>query len=155
MAPPWGGYARSCNELNTCLNLQKTHGHQTGQVADLQWESPILKAHDPLIMLPTWGYVIIWKFFISTTTIVMGRIRLDGNVLKTSWRRLSPSSSEDVFRRRLQDVLIKTNIFILVMHLQDNFKTSSRHLAKTSSRRLQDVFKTSCKTLFKTSSRRL
>ena len=90
------------------------------------------------------------------------------------WRRL-----EDVFRfrlqktssRRLQDVLIKTNMFALALRLQ---KTSSRRLDqdqyirlghtssrrlqnvfKTSSRRLQDIFKTSCKNVFKTSSRRL
>ena len=58
-----------------------------------------------------------------------------------------------VFRRRLQDVFINTNIFVLVIHLQDVFNTfsrrlqdvfkmSSRRLAKTSSRRLQDIFKT-------------
>ena len=65
-----------------------------------------------------------------------------------------------VFRRRLQDVLIKTNMFALVLRLQ---KTSSRRLGQdqyirlgyTSSRRLQDVFKTSSRRLAKTSSRRL
>ena len=98
------------------------------------------------------------------------------------WRRLSSSSSEDVFktswskrtyshyscifRRCLQDVLIKTNIFALVISLQDVFKTSSRHLAKMSSRHLQDVSKASSRYLqdvlprcvqgaFRTSSRRL
>ena len=81
-----------------------------------------------------------------------------------SWRRL-----EDVFRlqktssRRLQDVLIKTNIFILVIRFQ---KMSSRRLGQdqyirlghTSSRHLQDVFKTSSRRfeeVFKTPSRRL
>ena len=59
-----------------------------------------------------------------------------------------------VFRRCLQDVLIKTNIFVMVIRLQDVFNTSSRRLAKTSSKHLQDVFKTSCKNVFKTSSRR-
>ena len=74
-----------------------------------------------------------------------------------------PSSSEHV--------LIKTNIFALVIRLQKAscktaFKTSLRHLAKTSSRHLQDVLKTSSKHpqgvlprslqgVFKTSSRRL
>ena len=85
------------------------------------------------------------------------------------WRRL-----EDVFRfrlqktssRRLQDVLIKTNMFALALRLQDVFKTSwSRpiylswlYVFKTSSRRFQDVFKTFRRRLqnvFKTSSRRL
>ena len=85
------------------------------------------------------------------------------DVLKTSWRRLSSSSSEDVLiktnmfalalrlqktsSRRLQDVLVKTNIFVLAIRLQDVFKTFSR--------RLQDVFKTSCQDVFKTFSRRL
>ena len=71
-----------------------------------------------------------------------------------------------VFRRRLQDVLVKTNIFalairlqdVLARRLQDIFKTSSRRLAQMSSRRFQDVLKTSSKSfqdLFKKSSRRL
>ena len=58
-----------------------------------------------------------------------------------------------------EDVLIKTNIFVLAICLQDVlprllqdvFKTSSRRLAKRSSRHLQDVLKN----VFKTSSRRL
>ena len=87
-------------------------------------------------------------------------------LMKTFWRRL-----EDVFRlrlqntssRRLQDVLIKTNMFALALRLQktswsrpiysswsyvsktscqDVFKTFWRHLPKTSSKHLQDVFKT-------------
>ena len=53
---------------------------------------------------------------------------------------------------RLQDVLIKTNIFALALRLQ---KTSSRRLGQdqyirlgyTSSRRIQDVFKTSSRCL--------
>ena len=82
-------------------------------------------------------------------------------LIKTSWRRL-----EDAFRLRLQktswrhleDVLVKINIFVLAIRLQDVFKTSSRRLAKTSSRHLQDVFKTFSRRLqdvFKTSSRRI
>ena len=67
-------------------------------------------------------------------------IRLDEDVLKTSFIF--------VFRRRLQDVLIKTNMFALALRLQ---KTSSRRLGQDqyiclshmSSRRLQDVFKKS------------
>ena len=84
-------------------------------------------------------------------------------LMKTSWRRL-----DGVFRlwfqkvssRRLQNVLIKKNVFSLVIRLQ---KTSSRRLSQdqyirlgyTSSRRFQDVFKTSCQDVFKTFSRRL
>ena len=89
-------------------------------------------------------------------------------LMKTSWRRL-----EDVLiktnmfalalrlqktsSRRLQDVLVKTNIFVLVICLQDVFKTFSRRLQdvlKTSSRCLEDIFKTSCKDIFKMFSRR-
>ena len=76
------------------------------------------------------------------------------------WRRLR---LQKTFSRRLRDVLIKTNIFALVIRLQ---KTSSRRLGQdqyirlgyTSSRRLQDVFKTFSRCLqdiFKTSSRPL
>ena len=66
---------------------------------------------------------------------------------KTSWSKRMYSPNSYAFRRRLQDVLIKTNIIVLVIRLQDVFKTFSR--------RLQDVFKTSCQDIFKTSSRRL
>ena len=52
--------------------------------------------------------------------------------------RLQKTSS-----RRLQDVLVKTNIFVLAIRLQDVFKTFSR--------RLQDAFKSSCQDVFKTS----
>ena len=78
-----------------------------------------------------------------------------------------------LMRIRLEDVLVKTNIFVLAIrlqdvfktfsrHLQDVFKTSSRHTAKTSSKRRQDVLKnvfkisSSClQDVLKTSSRHL
>ena len=69
-------------------------------------------------------------------------IRLDEDVLKTSF--------VCVFRRRLQDLLVKTNIFVLVIHLQDVFKTFSRRLQDVLQKRFQDIFKTSCKDVFKT-----
>ena len=77
-------------------------------------------------------------------------IRLDEDVLKMCWRRLSSSSSEDV--------LIKTNILALAIRLQNtSSKRLDQHqyirLGHTSSRCLQDVFKTSYKNVFKTSSR--
>ena len=79
-------------------------------------------------------------------------IRLDKDVLKTSWRRLSSLSSKDVFKtssRRLDE-----DKYILINHTSsDVFKTSwssSRpiytscsYVFKTFSRRLQDAFKTS------------
>ena len=61
------------------------------------------------------------------------------NVLKTSF--------VFAFRGRLQDVLFKTNIFVLAIRLQDVL----RRLAKMSWKRRQDVLKN----VFKTSSRRL
>ena len=102
--------------------------------------------------------------------------------MKTSWRRLSSSSSEDVFEMssrhigqnehiRLShtssgDVLLKTNIFVLTIRLEDVFETFSRRLAKASPRHVQDIFKMFLRHLqdilprplqcvFKTSSRRL
>ena len=87
-------------------------------------------------------------------------------LVKTSWRHLLSLSSKIVFQissRRIYsplssssgdvlDVLIKMNIFALVVSLQGVLKMSSRHLAKTSSTRFQDVIKTSCKDVFKISS---
>ena len=89
--------------------------------------------------------------------------------MKTSWTRLSSSSSEDVFntssRRLDQDEYVR----LTLTSSEDVFKTSSRGLGQdqyirfgyTSSRRLQDVLKTSSRRLanglqdiFKTSSRR-
>ena len=91
--------------------------------------------------------------------------------METSWRRLSFSSSEDVFKtfsRHIQNVFKTSckNVFktssrrlqdVLPRRRQNFFKTSSRRLAKTSSRHFQDVFKTFSRRLqdFKTSSRRL
>ena len=74
---------------------------------------------------------------------ILGNTRLDEDALKTSF--------VFVFRRRLrdeyihlthtpsEDVLIKSNILVLVIHLQDAFKTSCQDVFKTSSRRFQDV----------------
>ena len=78
------------------------------------------------------------------------------DVFKTSWSRRIYSPYSYVFRRRLQDVLIKTNIFVLVIRLQDVFKTFSRSLQevfKTCSRRLVKTFSRLLQNLFKTSSR--
>ena len=100
-------------------------------------------------------------------------IRLDEDVLKTSFvfvfrRRLDQdehirythTSSKDVFKtssRHLdQDQYIRLD-HTSSIGLQEVFKTSSRRLAKISSKRLQGVFKTSSRRLqdvFKASSRR-
>ena len=92
-------------------------------------------------------------------------------LMKSSWRLLSSSSSEDVFKtswsRRmyspysyvfrwgLQDVFIKTNIFLLVIRLQDVLRKRLEGNFKAFSTHLQDIFITSCKNVFKTSSRLL
>ena len=72
-------------------------------------------------------------------TFVLMNLRLQDVLIKTNIFSLVI---------RLQDVLVKTNIFVLAIRLEDVFKTFSRRLAKASSRLLQDVFKTSCKDIF-------
>ena len=96
-----------------------------------------------------------------------GSICLDEDFLKTSF--------VFVFRKRLQDVLIKTNIFAILIrlrktssrrrdqdqyirlghtssrHFQDIFKTSSRRLAKMSLKSLEDVLQKRLQEIFKTS----
>ena len=87
--------------------------------------------------------------FVFSKTHFPANIGLHGDVLKTSSRCLSFSSSEDVF---------KTNIFTLLIRLQktssrrfqDVFKTSSRRLAKTSLRHLQNVLQRCLQEVFKT-----
>ena len=91
---------------------------------------------------------------LKTSFVFIFRRRLQ-DILKTSWSRRIYSPYSYVFRRRLQDVLIKINIFVLVIRLQNVFKTSSRHLQDVLLRRFQEVFKTSSGRLAKTSSRRL
>ena len=75
------------------------------------------------------------------------------------------------FKKRLQDVLMKTNLFLLIIRLQKTswsrpiysscpyaFKTSLRRFQDVLQKRLQDVFKTFLRRLqdvFKTSWRRL
>ena len=90
-------------------------------------------------------------------------IRLDEDVLKTSSVFVFRRRLQDVFIKTnlfallifLQDVLIKTNIFVLVICLQGIFKTFSKRLQDVSRKRLQEVFKTSSRRLAKTSSRHL
>ena len=98
-------------------------------------------------------------------------IRLDEDVFRLGLQKTSSRRLQEVLiktnmftlalrlqktsSRRLQEVLVKTNIFVLAIRLQEVFKTFSRRLAKTSSRGFQDVFKASWKNVVKTSSRRL
>ena len=88
-------------------------------------------------------------------------IRLDEDVLKTSFvfvfrRRLDQDEYVRLSLTSSEDVLVKTNISVLAICLEDVFKTFSRRLQdvfKTSSRRFQDVFKTSSRCPAKISSR--
>ena len=75
-------------------------------------------------------------------------LRLHEDVFKTSWKRLHQDQHirlGHTSSRRLENVFIKINIFVLVIRPQDIFNTSSRcfeNVFKTSSRQLQDVFRT-------------
>ena len=93
---------------------------------------------------------------------IPANIRLDKD-LKTSWRRLSSSSSEEVLKTS-STCLDQDEYFRLSLtSSEDVFKTSSRRLGQdqyirlgyTSSRRLQDVFKTSSRHLQDVLPRRL
>ena len=66
------------------------------------------------------------------------------DIFKTSSRRLDQGEYVSLTHTSSEDVLIKSNIIVLLIRLQDVFKTSC-----------QDVFRTSCKIVFKTSSRSL
>ena len=105
------------------------------------------------------SFYFFTEFFEENFTEVLIELTQQKFVLmKTSWRHLSSSSSEDILKtssRRLdQDEYVRLG-HTSSRRLQEVFKTSSRRLANTSSRRFQDVFHTSCKNVFKTSSRRL
>ena len=75
-------------------------------------------------------------------------------LIKTSWRRLSSSSSEDVFKTSWSWPIYSPCPYVFKTssrRFQDVFKTSSKHLKDVLPRRLQDVFKTSSKLLANTS----
>ena len=78
-------------------------------------------------------YTICIVSFRIFSDVFPGNIRLDEDVLKTRFAF--------VFTRRLQDVLVKTNIFVLVIRVRYIFKKFSGHL--------QGVFKASCQDIFK------
>ena len=110
------------------------------------------------------SFYFFTEFFEENFTEVLIELTQQKFVLmKTSWRRLSSSSSEDILKtssRRLdQDEYVRLSL----TSSEDVFKTSwSRpiyspwpYIFKTSSRSFQDVFKTSCQYVLKTFSRRL
>ena len=60
-----------------------------------------------------------------------------------------------IFRSYLLDVLIKTNILVLVVYRQYVFKTFSRHLQDVLRIRVQDMLQKRFREVLKTSSRLL
>ena len=100
----------------------------------------------------TWS---VLEYFVTNDTLVYVFRRSFRNTIKPSKHWSCCRRLEDVFRLGLHktysrlDILIKTNIFGLVVRLQDVLKTSSRRTIEDklvfinmSSRHLQDVFKT-------------
>ena len=86
------------------------------------------------------------------------------DIFKTSSRSLDQEEYVSLTHTSSEDVLIKSNIIVLFIRLQDVFRTSCKIVFKTSSRRLifktssrhiQDVFKAFCKDIFKTFSSRI
>ena len=74
----------------------------------------------------------------KTSFVVVFRRRLD----QDEYVHLSLTSS-----RCFQDFLVKTNIFVLTIRLEDVFKTFLRRLQDVLRRRLKDVLKTSSRHL--------
>ena len=125
----------------------------------LQWKkySSLTICRIKLLLVVSIFYSVKWRTYLPNFSAhYPANICLDEDVLKTSF--------VFVFRKRLQDVVVKTNIFVLAIRLQDDFQTFSRRLQdvlqkrlqdifKTSSRRFEDIFKTSWKDIFKTFSR--
>ena len=66
------------------------------------------------------------------------RLRLQ----KTSSRRLDQDEYIRLSHASTEDVLVKTNIFVLAIRLRHIFKPFSRRLAEIYLRRFQDVSKT-------------
>ena len=87
------------------------------------------------------------KLIFNLISEVSPNFRLDEEVLKTSWIRLSSSSLEDVFRFNhpsSEDVFKTSWSRTLYLSWPSVFKTSSGRLTKMSSKHLQDDFKTPC-----------
>ena len=100
---------------------------------------------------------------ICSLLLPLSNIHLVEDVLKRFRRRLSSSSSEDLFKTSSRRLHRDEYVRLSLMSSEEVFKTRSIYLSwlyvfKTSPRRFQDVFKTSAgrfQDVFKTSSRRL
>ena len=98
-------------------------------------------------------FSILSKLSVDCDFSIPANIRLDEDVLKTSFVFVFKSRLQDVLmetniflliiRRRVQDVLVKTNIFGLSIRLQDVLKIHLEDIFTTFWRRLQNILKTS------------
>ena len=100
--------------------------------------------------VPKWLSATSWNFGTLTPqqTFVL---------MKTSWRRLWSSSSEDVFKTSWSRRIYSPYSYVFKTSSSRSTYSSWSYVFKTSSRRFQDVFKTSSRrfeNVFKTSSRR-
>ena len=109
---------------------------------------------------------------LTTKTIVLGHRdrKHTVSIMETMWLSIFEDLTQQTFvlmktsSRRLQDVLIKTNIFAFLIRLRRRLQ---HVLVKTNifvldvclqdvvQKRLRDIFKTSCKDVFQTFSRRI
>ena len=104
------------------------------------------------------GYFCDFFFVAIIVSYLPANVRLDEDVLKTSWRHLTSSSSEDAFKASLRRLDQDEHIRLggtLSRRFQDVLKTSSKRCQDVLPRCLQDVLETSCKNVFKTSSKNL
>ena len=99
-----------------------------------------------VLFTSNYKWTINSPIYLVQSTYFPANIRLDADVLKTSWRRLSPSSSKDIFKRSWSRPIYSSCPYV--------FKSSSRPFQDVLQKRLQNVFKTSRKYVLKTSSRR-
>ena len=88
----------------------------------------------------------VLNILLTSRCAFQASIRLYEFVLKTSWRRLSSLSSEDVFKTPWSRPIYSSWRYV--------FKTS-QDVFKTSSRRHQEIFKRCCQDILKTSSKGL
>ena len=119
MTLQWVGYVRSREKLNTLnLHLQRIHGHQTRQGADLQWQPFILKAILPFDHVTMWSHVKTWKIYISTITRLLasklGRVLTYERRFRTQALKSSPTSFFTFIQSRFSEYcLISTEMKII------------------------------------------
>ena len=151
-----------CNSLQNCNFIKKCLQHSCSPTEFAKFlRTPILKKIWERLLLKTIQGSPGLSFFDNLH--FPANIRLDEDVLKTPWKRLSSSSSHNVFKTSWSRWTCSPYSYIFRRRLQDVFKTSwSRpiylswsYVSKTSSRRFfRDIFKTSCKNTLKTFLRR-